>query len=550
MKKKTMRASSRIRDERGVALFLALILVSTLSVLTVSMMFLSQSESFASSNYRLMTQSRYGAEAGVQKAADYILTTDFATAAPGLIALIPTTSSPVKWNFQDVVLSSDPAHTSHFPDAAVVAAFQAATTGTMIAGNSTVSFTAYARLLAIDSITDGYTGVSKLVQTWEIVSDATVAGIRRSTVEVSAILDSNKMPTIAFGAFSTDPSCNSLKFVGNVSTNSYTSNGLTGSTLPTLLDEGGDVGTNGNLDIQGHVDVKGNLSSPVQGVGACTNNGGVASTALTESGAASVEGGAPLKLPQTLQLPTPPTPPVSSMHGPGGITDPVSITNPNGSTCGAILPPAQAAANCSVNGNVITLWNTDTTPLTLPNMALGGQTKLVLTASNDPAITNAYNFNAISLNSTNNSLKIESPASTQDVKINISGLDPNGSAIIGDVVNIGGGADVGGYTTTPHNPANTCSGCSQFDASMMQIIYGGTGTMSVAGNPAAALVYYAPNAAVSFSGNSSLFGAIIAKTLEINGGGNSVAINYDQNLAGKGMTASAPMIASFSWKKY
>jgi len=68
---------ARMRSESGVALFLTLILVSTLSVLTVSMMFLAQSESFASSNYRLMTQSRYGAEAGVQKAADYILNTDF-----------------------------------------------------------------------------------------------------------------------------------------------------------------------------------------------------------------------------------------------------------------------------------------------------------------------------------------------------------------------------------------------------------------------------------------------------------------------------------------
>jgi hypothetical protein len=299
------------------------------------------------------------------------------------------------------------------------------------------------------------------------------------------------------------------------------------------------------------VDVKGNLSSPVQGVGACTNNGGVASTALTQSGVATVEGGAPLKLPQTLQLPTPPTPPVSSMHGPGGNTDPVSITNPNGSTCGLILQPPQDTANCSVSGNVITLKNTGPTPLNLPYMALGGQTKLVLTASDVPGIANSYNFNAIQLSSTNNSLKIESPSSTQDVKINIAGMYPDGTNITTvAVVDIGGGADVGGYTTTPANPANTCAGCSQFDASLMQIIYGGTGTMNVAGNPSAAVVYYAPNAAVSFSGNSSLYGAIIAKTLAINGGGNSIAINYDQNLAGKGMTASAPMIASFSWKKY
>jgi hypothetical protein len=546
MKKKTTLAASRMREERGVALFLALILVSTLSVLTVSMMFLAQSESFASGNYRLMTQARYGAEAGVQKAADYILNTDFMTTAPNLTALATagTFSSPVQWNSDDVVLSSDPTNPSNFPDPAIVAAFQAATTGTLVAGNSAITYTTYAKLLAIDRIQDGYTGVNKLVQTWEITSDATIAGIRKSTVEVSAILDSNKTPTIAFGAFGTDPGCDSLKFVGNVSTNSYSSNGLTGSTAPTLLDEGGDVGTNGNLDIQGHVDVKGNLSSPVTGVGACTNNGGVASTALTESGAATVDGGAPLKLPQTLQLPTPPAPNPKS-----AITGPVGISNATGA-CASLGMTLGTTCFENAGTNTVTLKNIDTTPLALPSIELTGTLKLVLTATSDPTKTNAYNFDALSVGSAQNVVKIESPSPTSDVKINISGTNPDGSAITSDVVHIGGGAQVGGFTTTPRDPANTCSGCSQFDASLMQIIYGGTGTVSLQGNPDAAAVYYMPNADVTFGGTSSLYGAIIAKKLAINGGGAGVSINYDQNLAGKGMTASAPMIASFSWKKY
>src|SRR5215467_15563747 len=135
---KALRA--RLQNESGVALFLTLILVSTLSVLTVSMMFLAQSESFASSNYRLMTQSRYGAEAGVQKAADYILNTDFSGPLGGLI---PTVQSPVQFGGKDVVLSSDPAIASNFPDAPTIAAFQAATNGTMVAGRSTINYTAY-----------------------------------------------------------------------------------------------------------------------------------------------------------------------------------------------------------------------------------------------------------------------------------------------------------------------------------------------------------------------------------------------------------------------
>ena len=51
-------------NQRGAALILALLLVFILSVMAVSLMFLSQSETWASMNYRLMTQGRYGAEAG------------------------------------------------------------------------------------------------------------------------------------------------------------------------------------------------------------------------------------------------------------------------------------------------------------------------------------------------------------------------------------------------------------------------------------------------------------------------------------------------------
>jgi hypothetical protein len=537
---KALRA--RLQNESGVALFLTLILVSTLSILTVSMMFLAQSESFSSGNYRLMTQSRYGAEAGVQKAADYILNTDFTTAAPGLIALLPVSQSPVQYNFNDVVLSSDPAQ-SNFPDAGVKAAFLAAAGGQVVAGNSTINYTASAKLLAIAQIQDGYTGVNKLVQTWEITSTAFVNGVRKSEVQVSAILDNNQMPTIAYGAFGTDPGCGSLRFQGNVSTNSYDSSTISGSTAPTMFNTGGDVGTNGNLDIQGSVDVKGNLSSPITGVGSCTNNGGVASKAMTQSGKATVEGGAPLQLPQTMQLPTPPIPPASGYS-------PVAISSPDANTCKAIhVPDAAGRGTCSWDGaNTITVTNTDGTPLALPYVSLSGQAKIVLTAPGGSSVTNEYDFDGISLGSTNNSLTVQSASKANDVKINLSGQNPDGSPIVsGPVLSISGGAQLGGFTASPSYP---CTGCSQFDAALTQVIYGGTGELDVQGNPNAASVYYAPNAYVQFGGTQSLYGAIIAHDLYINGGGNSIGINYDQSLSGKGVTASAPMLASFSWKKY
>ena len=47
--------------------------MSAMSVLAASLMFLSQTETYASMNYRMMSQARYAGEAGVHKAADFIL---------------------------------------------------------------------------------------------------------------------------------------------------------------------------------------------------------------------------------------------------------------------------------------------------------------------------------------------------------------------------------------------------------------------------------------------------------------------------------------------
>src|SRR3954465_14839978 len=60
-------------NEKGVALIFALIFVLVLSVTAASLMFLSQSETWSSMNYRLMTESRYGAEAGLHSAANYLM---------------------------------------------------------------------------------------------------------------------------------------------------------------------------------------------------------------------------------------------------------------------------------------------------------------------------------------------------------------------------------------------------------------------------------------------------------------------------------------------
>ena len=52
-------------NEQGVALVITLFLMASLSALAVSLMFLSQTETSASRNYRTMSQARYAGEAGV-----------------------------------------------------------------------------------------------------------------------------------------------------------------------------------------------------------------------------------------------------------------------------------------------------------------------------------------------------------------------------------------------------------------------------------------------------------------------------------------------------
>src|SRR5437867_11942318 len=60
-------------NQKGAALIFAMIFVLVLSIMGASLMFLSQSETWSSMNYRLMTQSRYGAEAGLHAAANYLM---------------------------------------------------------------------------------------------------------------------------------------------------------------------------------------------------------------------------------------------------------------------------------------------------------------------------------------------------------------------------------------------------------------------------------------------------------------------------------------------
>jgi hypothetical protein len=284
--------------------------MTAMSVLAASLMFLAQSETYASMNYRMMSQARYAGEAAVQKASDFLLdgTQYVVPSSGGAIDdfdLYDTTVSPVEYMGAPVILSTDTvAYPSNYPAGSVQTAFWTAAKGELDAGDTILNYGTYATLIAMQTF-PAFGGTQNVIQTWEITGIGGLVGPRPATVEVVAVVETPKVAANNYAAFATAAACGALTFVGTTTTDSYDSTNMAGSTAPVIdpTDEGGDIGTNGNLNIENDVDINGNLYTPREGVGTC-EEGSV--TALTGS-EATVEGSI-IKLPTALTYPIPPIP--------------------------------------------------------------------------------------------------------------------------------------------------------------------------------------------------------------------------------------------------
>ncbi len=158
------------RTERGIAMVLALFLMSALSVLGASMMFLSQTETYATMNYRMMSQARYAAEAGIQRASNFLLdSTLYATPHTGaggdsIDDNYDITVSPVKCKVgatlctagSSIVLSTIAAN-SNYPDATKKTEFATSAGGSLTAGSATLTYTTVATLLTMQYL-ESYCG--------------------------------------------------------------------------------------------------------------------------------------------------------------------------------------------------------------------------------------------------------------------------------------------------------------------------------------------------------------------------------------------------------
>src|SRR5260370_19422502 len=261
-------------NEKGAALLITYIPVVVLQVMTASMMFLAQSETRSSLNSRLMTQGRYGAEAGLHAAANYLINPS--TGYPGIGASDPIgaytiTGSPVTYGGSAVVLSSLSGVTANHPVSSLKNNFASASTGNLTAGTSTVTYTASAHLLSMRPVLQCGNTQPLTAQLWKITSHGDISGVRNAEVEVSTLLESHLVSCYQYAAFATGNGCGSINFTGHGTVDSYDSNNV--SAGQQAYD--GNLGSNGDLNTAPNTTIDGTFSTPDTGVGACGSGGGV-----------------------------------------------------------------------------------------------------------------------------------------------------------------------------------------------------------------------------------------------------------------------------------
>ena len=484
-------------DERGIALVLAMFLTVTMSVLAASLMFLSQTETYASLNYRLMSQARYGAESGVHKAVNYLLNTYVppSTAGADLLTSYDMTKSPVQYMGAPVILSANAAVASNYPVAAVQNAFNPAGQGTLAAGTGTVNYQTYATMLSMQQVNGGQT-----VITWQITSDGTITAGRTATVEVSSILEKQLVPqpNAVYAAFAQAGTCGALTFSGQAVTNSYDSTSALVGGVPVLSNSSGNLGTNGNLNENNASIINGTLSTPRVGVGNC-NNGNV--DALSSSGGATVTGGV-IHLSQNVVPPTPPMP--------------NPWVSPFGNTTFTDVGGCHAVVGCSaVNATQLRF-----APGNYGDVHTTNTATIHLTAG-------TYNINSLIMDNAT-TLTIDSGP----VVINIVGAGVNGNS---NALFINSSV-----TTDPARP---------FDPTMLTFNYAGTARVQWNNQATSVVQLNAPNATVDVN-SSVIYGSVIGNTVSFN---NAAQLHFDRHLstlAPSTFQVGNDMMTSFTWKKF
>ena len=491
-------------NEKGSALIFALILLLVLSAMAGSLMFLSTSETYSSMNYRMMTEARYGAEAGVHAAANFIMNTYVPPAGnpttqvfPGFnTAVYPVTDA----NNNPIFLSTLNGQAANYPNGQQQTAFANAMNANQPLqqggqGANAVTYSASAQLMSMTSIVPFGTTQPVTIQTWQITAHGDIANVQNGEAEVVTTLERYISPSFSYAAFADANGCASLSFTGNGTTNGYDSGALPvvggavqAPTAGSMLGYGGNVGTNGNeTDSGSNVQINGTLSTPNAGFGVCSA-GNV--TAFSGKSLSQVTGGT-VQLPQAISFPSP------TVYPPGGTN--ISLSG----------SATQALGPCNAN------------PCSYGDISV---------TSKPPGLTlypGTYNINSLSISGNGQITIAPDPITGQygPVVINVAGNNnPTPITITGNAIS---------------NPT--------YDPSLLQITYAGNGTITIAGNGASAAVVYAPNSTVDMKGNAAFYGSVVANQLLDVGNG---AIYYDMKLKKKLFTVGNYVLNAFTWNKF
>ena len=497
------------RDERGVALFVAILALLLLTAVAAGMMYLSSTETSISSNFKAEETAYFAARAGVEEVRDRMLPTTVYAApysiAPQIATLaLPPGNPAVLYMLPAGVAMADVTNTT-----APNPYFDDELCHDLTIGSMTQNTAANIRCTALPSGSSWYSATQPAsvapvaldykwvrvtlkannsnpavtvdgandanVVCWNGTSEVTAAstsaaacatmtpianpvylvtalavtasGARRVVQEEIAQTPKGALPG---GLFATGNGCGALNLAGNANTGSFNSATEGTPTNPpnNKSNSGGSVGSNGNVSLGGSsTSVNGSISTYLPPtVGACPGNGVSKSG---NPGYGSVVG-----------LPSPYTPPVPP------------IPNP--------LPPQTS----------VTYRNVTLTPGSYGNVTMKGTVTLQGGTVASPAV---YTINSLTLNG-NATLQITGP-----VIINLAG-QPNMATVL-DMTG-------GGFSNSTYVPG-------QF-----VINYGGSGGMTITGGTDAYAAINAPSADITFRGGANFYGEAIGKTIDDQGGTN------------------------------
>lgn len=515
-------------NQTGAALIMAMIFVLALTIMGVSLMFLSQSETWASMNYRLMTESRYGAEAGLHAAAAYLTSNNYHPGSAGdpLTNYVYNGVSPVTSGGNPVILGVTMNGLSpNYPIGNVQTAFNNIAQGSVTAGNNTVNYSVNAELLGMRKVRHCLYDQFLTAQLWKLTAHGDIAGARNSEVEVSALLESHVFPCFNYAGYATGTGCGSILFNGGGTIDSYDSSTLPANSPPPVTQAYmGNLGANGNVNTAANTVINGTFSSPDTGVGACGAGGTVDAlsgntTAVTGCSQGPTNCLPPpglVRLPQAMTYPLPTIP--SSVPPPAS-----SVAN------GDSLTPCDSTGTCPQNGNNHGNYS---------DINLSGNDSVTLNPAGNNAANCApgiYYLNSISL-SGNATINIAPCPGT-------GGGPGNPAVYMPVIINV-----VGQGSATPLDIGGNGFANPGFNSSLIQIQYNGTGAINLHGNGASSAVIYAPNAPITLSGNGTIYGAVVGSTLTANG--TPVTIHYDRALQNNLVTVGNWTMDTFTWSKY